>query len=518
MADSNTLQFTKSSEFYASDLFVQVQLSGLFDDSKTFADATPVHSLEHIFAAYKKQKNSPEFSLKQFVYEHFSLPTPMELHNDTHSNSVLEHIAFLWPKLEKQPDRPTTCSLLPLAREYVVPGGRFREIYYWDSYFTSLGLIHSGRKNLVWSMVQNFLDLQDTVGCIPNGNRSYYQSRSQPPVLSLMIELLLGDDPEPQNEIEHARLKQCIQGLEREYRFWMAGEQLLTSESPEHKRVVLMQDGAILNRYWDDVAEPRPESYREDIEVASAIPEVKRPQFYRDIRAACESGWDFSTRWLAEPGSFGSIRTTEILPVDLNCLLYKLETVLSRYTDVLGYEHKRDDYAGRAARRKQAINDRFWSEPEGFYLDFHIGGQCHCDTKSLAAVLPLFVGIASTKQSANVAEALEHEFLKPGGLITTLQASEQQWDCPNGWAPLQWFAVKGLQNYQYGALSIRIMENWVNAVEVHFSQHRHLMEKYNVEESTRMAQGGEYEVQHGFGWTNGVTQAFYKALEDVESR
>ena len=176
-------------------------------------------------------------------------------------------------------------SLVPLPHRYVVPVGRFREIYYWDSYFTMLGLEQSGRHDLVVDMVQNFAWLIDTFGHVPNGNRSYYLSRSQPPFFAAMVELLAERDGE---RVYATYLPQ----LAREYAFWMDGVARLAPGSA-YRRVVRLKDGTILNRYWDDRETPREESYREDIETARTS---TRPahEVYRNLRAAAESGWDFS--------------------------------------------------------------------------------------------------------------------------------------------------------------------------------------------------------------------------------
>ena len=133
-------------------------------------------------------------------------------------------------------------------------------------------------------------------------------------------------------------------------------------------------------------------------------------------------------------------------------------------------------------------------------------------TQSLAACLPLFCQIASKQQAKHIAHKLENSFLLEGGLVTTLNNSAQQWDAPNGWAPLQWFAVVGLMNYGFDPLSVKIMNRWMATVEQQFITDNNMMEKYNVQHRQHVAIGGEYEVQHGFGWTNGVSLAFYKLL------
>src|SRR5881396_2741270 len=164
-------------------LFQDVQLSGIFTDSKTFVDARPLLAPPEIAALYASARSSASFSLQAFVERHFELPRPAgEGFSTDTSQSMEEHIRALWPVLTRSPDTADArSSLIPLPQAYVIPGGRFREIYYWDSYFTMLGLIASGRTDLVRSMLDNFAHLVATVGHIPNGNRTYYLSRSQPP-------------------------------------------------------------------------------------------------------------------------------------------------------------------------------------------------------------------------------------------------------------------------------------------------------------------------------------------------
>ncbi|WP_293747192.1 alpha,alpha-trehalase TreF [uncultured Paraglaciecola sp.] len=502
----------ESLDFFKSRLFHDVQLSRIFADSKTFADAYPKHAWSEIYADYDVAKTNEAFNLTTFVEQNFVIPKTILLSNDTDSASVKSYIQSLWPKLEKQPDKLDSSSLLPLAHSYVVPGGRFREIYYWDSYFTALGLNESSRSDLIKSMILNFIDLQNTLGCIPNGNRSYYNSRSQPPVLGLMVEMYLQNIPANQVQVRNQFLKHCVQGMEKEYQFWMQGKELLTDDAAATKRVVKMPNGECLNRYWDDSTEPRPESYREDIEEAEKIAVAKRPDFYRNIRAGCESGWDFSSRWLADQDDLASIHTTHIVPIDLNCLLYKLEMLLSQFYAELLETEQSIKFAEFAQTRSDAINYYLWNEHSFFYHDFDfIKGQ-KTPTQSLAACLPLFTQIASQEQAQHIAHKLENSFLMEGGLVTTLNHSAQQWDAPNGWAPLQWFAVVGLINYGFELLPVKIMERWVATVEQQFITDNNMMEKYNVQHSQHVAQGGEYEVQHGFGWTNGVSLAFYKLL------
>ncbi|GAC16648.1 alpha,alpha-trehalase TreF [Aliiglaciecola lipolytica] len=508
-------EFHQSLAFFASDLFHKVQVSGIFPDSKHFADATPKVAWEEVYHQFELQSSLPDFSLIEFVNDNFILPKPIQLEHQTKHKTVCAHIEALWSVLMKQPDQQSKNSLLPLNFPYLVPGGRFREIYYWDSYFTALGLMVSGRKSLVKSMVKNFIQLQQSIGCIPNGNRSYYYSRSQPPVLGMMVDMLFATEEE--NE-DPQFLRQCVEAMEIEYAYWMQGSEKLSDSFQTNRHVLKMPNGGYLNRYWDEQASPRPESYREDMHAAANKHGDEKLLFYRNIRAACESGWDFSSRWLADPHDLESIQTTNIVPVDLNCLMYKLEVLLSRYWLKLGESQKSSEFLQKSDTRKATIQAYLWDTENSYFVDFNLKTKMQSNVLSLAGVLPLFTELASQSQADAVAHRLTNQFLCDGGLITTLCQSEQQWDAPNGWAPLQWFAVKGLQHYQHHATATHIMQKWIATVEHYYDVHGSLMEKYNVKEIEHVAQGGEYEVQHGFGWTNGVTLAFYQLLEKASAQ
>jgi len=290
------------------ELFVEVQSRRIFADSKTFVDAAPKGRPKAILDLYRSDHAEPGFDLAAFVHRHFECPHVNPLHYVSDPRqSMPDHIDGLWSILTRHPrNHAAQSSVLPLPDAYAVPGGRFGELYYWDSYFTMLGLAASGRTDLLRSMANNFAYLIDTYGHIPNGNRSYYLSRSQPPVFALMVELF--DAHGVHSDFRY------LQQLRREHAYWMDGAgELKPGEAWRH--VVRLPDGSLLNRYWDDRDTPREEAWLEDVTTAW---KSKRPahEVYRDLRAAAESGWDFSSRWLAHPDDLASIRTTAILPVD----------------------------------------------------------------------------------------------------------------------------------------------------------------------------------------------------------
>jgi alpha,alpha-trehalase len=480
------------------NLFVAVQSAQLFPDSKTFADAVPKSAPAEIVARFDAAKPVSREALQAFVAENFVLPAQVsgtELPAAEHV-SIARHIDLLWDQLTRHStSAPPYSSLLPLPEPYVVPGGRFRELYYWDSYFTMLGLVESGRHDLVEHMVRDFASLIDSYGHVPNGTRSYYLSRSQPPFFYAMVGLLSVEDPA-------AAYSRYLPQLRREYAFWMQGEKGL-ARGTAHRRVVSLADGALLNRYWDDADTPRDESYREDTGLAQRSGRIPK-QLYRDVRAAAESGWDFSSRWFADGKSLETINTTEIIPIDLNSLLFGLEEAIGA-----GCARAHDaacvtEFKHRASARRAAVNHYLWDSGAGVFRDYRWVKQAQVPRISAATLYPLFAVLASQEQASAVAAAVSHDLLKAGGIVTTPLASGQQWDSPNGWPPLQWIGVSGLRHYSLSPLAASVACRWMIGVNRVYAQSDKLVEKYDVVSTGRVGGGGEYPLQDGFGWTNGV--------------
>ena len=249
------------------ELFHDVQMNRIFSDGKTFVDCAPRRNPKSIVADYLSNRHKSTFDLKKFVNDNFEEPVSPAVHYQTDTtDDIIRHIKKLWKVLYRPADDTSSTgavsSLLALPYPYIVPGGRFREIYYWDSYFTMLGLKESGETGMVENMVKNFAYLIHKYGHIPNGNRTYYLSRSQPPFFAAMVNLLA--------EIKGDSIyKTYLPVLEKEYKYWMQGSTSIKA-GQTFRRVVKLKDGTVLNRYWDDSPSPRQESYREDIETADA--------------------------------------------------------------------------------------------------------------------------------------------------------------------------------------------------------------------------------------------------------
>jgi alpha,alpha-trehalase len=303
--------------------------------------------------------------------------------------------------------------------------------------------------------------------------------------------------------------------LQREYDFWMDGAATL-APGEAHRRSVRLPDGALLNRYWDDRDTPREESWREDVETARAAdrpPEV----VYRNLRAAAESGWDFSSRWLGDGRTLATVRTIEIVPVDLNSLLYSLEQTLANAYRINDQRDLARQYSDHAGKRRRAMHRYLWDPETGAYGDYLWRDKRLTGHLTAATLYPLFAGVATAGQARSVSRVVERRLLQPDGLATTTVNTGQQWDAPNGWAPLQWIAIEGLNRYGHARLAREIAERWIRENVAYYRATGRLVEKYDVS-GDAAASGGEYPLQDGFGWTNGVLRRLLALYPLVEAK
>jgi len=494
------LSALKTPDEYYGQLFKDIQLSQVFPDGKTFVDCTPKVQPSEINSAYRKVKDAEGFDLKEFVEMYFDIPSLVS--SDFKSDperSASQHINALWHILSRQADKAMEGStLISLPYPYIVPGGRFREVYYWDSYFTMLGLAESNRYDIIENILDNLAYLIETVGHIPNGNRTYYKTRSQPPFFSAMVEVLA----EKKGKEVYAKYKQALLG---EYAFWMRQS---TDEFTAHQHLV-KTDLGLVNRYWDAGSTPRQESYREDYELAQSY--NGGAKMYTDLRSGAESGWDYSSRWFADGQNLYTIKTTDIVPVDLNALLYGLESVLLK---VVADKAERKKIEDSRTARKLFLLQYCYNVSKGTFEDYNWVKQEKTGELSLAMVYPLFFKLVDQQEADAVAQTIKTAFLRPGGVVSTLKNTGEQWDAPNGWAPLQWMTIKGLDYYGHKDLAIDIAKRWVALNEKVYKNTGKFVEKYNVEDMTLEAGGGEYPLQDGFGWSNGVYLALKAYIEE----
>lgn len=476
------------------ELFPAVAMMNLMP-AKDWADATPKASPADIQDAFHREHPDTAVAMRAFVNQWFDLPVDV---GATFKGGTLEdHIKSIWPVLVRPPSlKREANSLLPLPCPSLAPGGRFRECYYWDTYFSLIGLRH--RPDLVRAAAENCRWQIEQYGFVPNANRTYYLTRSQPPFFFKFVELL--------SEIEGAHvIAEFLPAMIAEHEFWMDGADSL-ERADAYRRVARLPDGAVLNRYWDDARHPRDESYALDVRTAQAAGRAAE-DVYRDIRAACESGWDFSSRWLGAAGDLSSIRTTSILPSDLNSIMFGMERFIADALAIGGDQAAAGRYAEMASRRRDAMNRHLWNEGLGAFDDFDWREGRLRGVASAAVAAALFFGLADDSQANTTAALIQTRLLASGGLLTTTETSELQWDSPNGWAPLQWIAYEGLQRYGFTSLASEIRDRWLNAAERVFQATGRMVEKYDIV-NLRPGGGGEYALQDGFGWTNGVIKAF----------
>ncbi len=493
-------QVQTPAEIYG-ELFTDVQMRHVFPDSKTFADCTPKRDPKEIVKDYLAMKNnsSIRFKLDEFVTSNFDLPKAPQLNYITKEKDVVMHIKNLWNVLRREADTAVNgSSLLPLPNPYIVPGGRFGEIYYWDSYFTMLGLKESGRVDMIENMINNFAYLINTYGHIPNGNRSYYISRSQPPFFSLMVELLAS--------IKGDKIYQTyLSPMEKEYSFFMEGADKL-KPGEAHRRVVKLKDGTILNRYWDDAATPRPEGFKEDVAVAERSGRDKE-EMYRNLRAGAESGIDFSSRWFDDKKDITTIEVIDFVPPDLNSLMLHLEQMIAKARKLKKDMAGANQMMNKVSKREAAINKYCWNKQLNYYTDYNFKKQKQNNVVTPAGMYPFCIMKKTTSLNQKCSRAismLKKKLLQPGGIQTTESNTGQQWDAPNGWAPLEWMTIWGLERCGQSMLAREIAQRWVKLNSDVFDRTGKLMEKYNVANTGLEAGGGEYGGQDGFGWTNGI--------------
>lgn len=486
------------------ELFDSIQLSGLFPDSKTFLDCLPTTTTDSIMAAFKEAKSKPDFSLQNFVNQWFILPkTSADTYTSDFLSSPEGHIEDLWKVLSRPADTFNLSSLLALSKPYLASNGRAREVYYKEAYFIMLGLQAAGKIAALENMVDNFAYLINTEGYVPSGNRTYYLGRSQPPFFACMVQLLAAEKGEKV-------LEKYLPQLENEYNFWMDGAQKDAPKELFTKNRVVQVDKNTLNRYYDKYDTPRPEHYKADRDSVKKSTRSEK-DIYRHLRAASESAWDGSSRWLDNKQDAASIHTTDIIPVDLNALLYNLEMTISKGKIIEKKFDEAVEWEKRASKRREALMRYCWSESKGMFFDFDWQKYHQTEVVSAAMAYPLFFKMVTKREADRVVAAIQQNLLRPGGIVTTTNKTGQQWDAPYGYAPLQWLTIKGLRNYGHEETANDIKKRWCDLTTKTFKTTGKMLEKYNVEDLTLESGGGDYPAHDGYGWTNGV---LYKLLSE----
>ena len=509
--------------FCRGDLLHTVQMARIFNDSKTFVDMRLQSDEADVLQAFKALGPSANISKEQvikFVNENFH-PVGHDLQQWTpldwrENPAFIDHIKDknlktfasklneLWKKLGRKITdearmNPARSSLILVANPFVVPGGRFREYYYWDSYWVVNGLLVCGMKDTVKGMIDNFIQLVNTFGFVPNGGRIYYTNRSQPPFLIPIVDLYLNKT----GDVDY--VKSILNALEKEYTFWRKNRTV---------EVELSSGKYKLSIYAANMNTPRPESYYEDIHTAQEVPEDARSTLFQDIASAAESGWDFSTRWFNHTdykrGSLSSTRTRQIIPTDLNSILYACENLLEKFFRMTGNTAKADEYKSFSEARAAAIEAVLWDE-KGLWLDYDRQLKKRRGDFYASSVVPLWVGVIRGNITREMIVLRTLKRLRvldyPGGLPTSLFSSGQQWDFPNAWPPLQHMLIAGLAESNGERMkqeALNFAQKWITTNYKAWRATSHMFEKFNVSVQGAPGGGGEYDIQVGFGWTNGV--------------
>ncbi|KAF1334041.1 Glycoside hydrolase 37, partial [Globisporangium splendens] len=589
-------------------LLHDVQMNHVFADSKHFVDmplkamsdpATILHEYDEYIKSQGPgwmllEQKERVVKLREFIDKHFDEPgadmthvVPLDYQEEIEppaiaaiENSAFREWAFqlhkLWKNLGRQPNPAVKSTFLhskpvehlQLHRKQnvlVVPGGRFRESYYWDSFWIVEGLLVSNMKETARSVVNNLLEYAAEFGFVPNGGRIYYLTRSQPPMLSDMVRLVATvnqDDadfspsspsslssffepPAEAAKYDLAYLQAVVPILEKEYAFWMqtgpsghAVEVEPPVKRPRRGSVISVREPEkpipkgktyLLNRYVAHTDAPRPESFREDYHDADSHfgdrhkrhdtceTRAKKTQFYNEVIAGAESGWDFSARWFKDHRTLITSDTSNIIPVDLNVIMYKFEQNLAHFHTLLWNDKAAAFFKDAAARRAEAMHAILWNDLHQSWRDYLLDQRVHSTMVCVSDYSPLWVpgcGLLDTTTEAgkerveNIIESLRNSgLIQVGGIQSTTKATGQQWDAPNAWPPAQDIIIEGLlalDTKESVELATELMRTWVKAGFTAWQRTGLMFEKYNSTELGSIGQGGEYIPQFGFGWTNGV--------------
>lgn len=520
-----------SAIYHRGPLLAAVQSASLWPDSKTFVDCPTRGSASVVLASFEAaQRNGGAApleleALSAFVSRSFAAPgaeleacEPADWQEEVgwfaelpaEAAEFARALHQLWRTLCRKSVSPPGCtsSLLPLPHPFFIPGDRFRETYYWDTFWIVRGLLASELHASAHGVCLNLLHLLDAHGFVPNGARSYYLLRSQPPLLSHMVAAVHARTPGGCAPL----LARALPLLQREWAFWTSGQRsvLVRTSSAVHR----------LSRYFASQAVPRPESWREDVATCAGLAPAAAAALHVELASAAESGWDFSSRWL-EGASLRTLRTTRTVPADLNAFLLALARHIAAFARALGQARIAEEFDVHAEAQAMAIKTVLWNETAAQWRDFVLdpapGAGEHTGRPSTALVasnwVPLWCGAVapdSPEAARCVASLAASGLIQPGGLATSDVDSGEQWDAPNSWPPLVHMLAEGcarcgdpgrrLGSHIAGCYLRTTRLGWAAAGQMH--------EKYDARRADGgRGGGGEYAPQVGFGWTNGACLA-----------
>ncbi|CAI6353958.1 unnamed protein product [Macrosiphum euphorbiae] len=517
----------------------------VFDDSKTFVDMKMNLSSEEIKKKFEEKMESWKYNatidnVKEFVNTFFdkegsefekwiptdfiSEPKVFNSIKDVQLKNWAKNITTIWLDLGRKikddvRSHPEYYSIIYLPNPFIIPGGRFREVYYWDSYWIIRGLLICEMHNTAKGMISNYISMIQTFGHVPNGGRIYYIQRSQPPMTIPMVKSYV----ESTNDMEF--VIEIIQYLEVEFNYWITQHNVTINKYGRNYTLAV---------YKDNSTGPRPESYREDIKAAENFTtENDKENFYSEIKAAAESGWDFSSRWFilngTNKGNITHTKTRSIVPVELNALIFWNAKILSDFYRELNNTIKALEYEVIATEWKDAVNAVLWNEEVGAWLDFDLLNQKKRNYFYPTNISPLWTGCYDRNRTDYFVTRIlkylkENEVLTTsGGVPTTLMETDQQWDQSNAWPPLQYIMVMSLQNTDNEdakVMAAKIASKWLctNFVAYYGDKKYKMYEKYLVNGDGKKGESsGEYEIQDGFGWTNGIVLEFLQLYKSTAS-
>ncbi|XP_063236307.1 trehalase-like [Bacillus rossius redtenbacheri] len=513
----------------------EVQMSSLYPDSKTFVDMKLKFPKQVVLKNFDillrlSDNEVSRTSLSLFLRENFddvasefeawTLPDIkddpgfLDGIRDAKLKAYAKNIHMMWAFLARKIKddvkfNPELYSIMYLPEPFVVPGGRFREIYYWDTFWICKGLLISEMYVTVRGMIKNYVHLVENWGLIPNGNRIYYKKRSQPPMLIPMVGIYHDFTK------DFAFVQEIFPTLEKEFDFWR-----------KQRSVTFRKYGKeyTMFRFYESSEGPRPESYKEDVVDAAAFdtPE-KREEFFRELKAAAESGWDFTSRWFVYNASadyrptLADTKVRNIVPVDLNCIVEWNARTLAKFCKRMNRQDRARYYTRLSRDLQRAIKKVLWRENVGAWLDYDFVSRQRRNYFYPSNLAPLWTQSFDRRDASHYVERVL-EYLEdvnilryPGGIPTSQELTGQQWDYPNTWAPLQDMVISGLHKTNHDEaqkLALTLAQNWITTNYMAYEESKAMYEKYDARVMGMPGRGGEYENQIGFGWTNGVALDF----------
>jgi alpha,alpha-trehalase len=530
-----TLSSSCQSPIYCNGIILQaVQRADLFADPKRFVDMpSKCHELEMMERFWKLGKNPSPSALNSYVNDNFEpaghelvpvIPTDWKpeipLFTQLREERIREFARTVhskWKSLVRRVDFRKICagcasSVINLPEPFFVPGGRFRELYYWDSYWILEGLYVSDMCPSAGRMISNFQWLIQQYGFVPNGSRTYYLNRSHPPLFAQMVKRYL--EKCVSADKKHEWVEKILPYLEIEYAFWRT------------RRSITLEGSHSLSYYSADTDMPRPEAFLQD-ELACNVNNPWRrsaSEILRNIASGAESGLDFTNRWVARhlatrtnfTESLSEMQVTSLIPVDLNSILHENELIISELYKFIGKTSKGNEFEVAAHRRHEAIQRYLWNPHKHIWMDYNITSKSHNDPGVfyLSNLSPLWRSChnLTSKEIAGLLQRHEHLLTAfPGGIPFDNTVTGQQWDFPNIWAPFQYYFIKlydklaqDTNDTIWRGKALNVAQRFLDSAYCGYKHYGQFFEKYNALKVGMPGGGGEYIVQEGFGWTNGI--------------